>query len=549
MNDLKTNSLLSVIFIFSLYISFTYGTLYYSSTLGPDFDYYKGYLDYFFGNKDITNLEQGLIYFYFSSLFLAFKSEYINIMNYQEIVSHSIQLNNFLFYIVGLFGLFIFLKRKNFKTNIILIVLTLLNFFPPLVELRLLFKLEIIIFPLLIWTINFLDEYLIAGDKKYLLFSILPLSIIFTSKANTGLMVFIYLMIFYFLPIFRKNKNNFIFSFSLFLVFFFFLNYENFKANELLIFQHNLPVGFDQKASLSFLYNIDLKSLFDNPFRHSQNNSFLGILMLDTFNDYFTISWNDDSSIFFLNTILLISVKLKPFLGIFFTSTMYVFIAYKLAKNREYRYIYSMPIIGIFVQMIISQFTGFNPDTGDIAKTYYYGFFLGIVFAFICATILKKSFLPGLFILLIITISSIHIFGFPKYENDYKNDFITFNNQVAFGCTLNEKLLNLEDGNCVGKNLDFCEYMYLKSEKIEISNSRYVLNSYNLIQTDIMLMKNNSLENSTNFEECLRLINNNFKPVKSLKIVNIPYVNVVTLFLFFASTLYFVASGRNTSKF
>lgn len=396
MNDLKTNSLLSVIFIFSLYISFTYGTLYYSSTLGPDFDYYKGYLDYFFGNKDITNLEQGLIYFYFSSLFLAFKSEYINIMNYQEIVSHSIQLNNFLFYIIGLFGLFIFLKRKNFKTNIILIVLTLLNFFPPLVELRLLFKLEIIIFPLLIWTINFLDEYLIAGDKKYLLFSILPLSIIFTSKANTGLMVFIYLMIFYFLPIFRKNKNNFIFSFSLFLVFFFFLNYENFKANELFIFQHNLPVGFDQKASLSFLYNIDLKSLFDNPFRHSQNNSFLGILMLDTFNDYFTISWNDDSSIFFLNTILLISVKLKPFLGIFFTSTMYVFIAYKLAKNREYRYIYSMPIIGIFVQMIISQFTGFNPDTGDIAKTYYYGFFLGIVFAFICATILKKSFLPGL---------------------------------------------------------------------------------------------------------------------------------------------------------
>ena len=48
MNDLKTNSLLSVIFIFSLYISFAYGTLYYSSTLGPDFDYYKGYLDYFF---------------------------------------------------------------------------------------------------------------------------------------------------------------------------------------------------------------------------------------------------------------------------------------------------------------------------------------------------------------------------------------------------------------------------------------------------------------------------------------------------------------------
>lgn len=549
MNDLKTNSLLSVIFIFSLYISFAYGTLYYSSTLGPDFDYYKGYLDYFFGNKDTTNLEQGLIYFYFSSLFVSFKSEYINIMNYQEIVSHAIQLNNFLFYLLGLFGLFTFLKRKLFKTKIILIVLIILNFFPPLVELRLLFKSEIIIFPLLIWTINFLDKYLIVGEKKYLLFSILPLGIILTTKANTGLMTFIYFMIFYCIPIFKKNKNNFIYSFFILLALFIFLSYENFKANDLLIFQHNLPVGFNQKASLSFLYNIDLRSLFDNPFRHSQNNSYLGILILDTFNDYFTISWNDDSSIFYLDTVPLISIKLKPFLGIIFTLTMYLFIAYKFVKSRENRYIFFMPIIGIFVQMIISQFTGFNPDTGDIAKTYYYGFFLGIVFAFICATILKKSFLPGLFLLLLITVSSIHIFGFPKYENNYKNDLITFNNQVAFGCSVNKKLFDLENSNCVGKNLDFCEYMYLKSEKIEISNSTYVLNNYDLRQTNILLIKNNNLENSSSFEECLRLINNNFKPVKSLKIINIPYLNLLTFVLFFVSTLYFVSNEKNALKF
>lgn len=549
MNDLKTNSLLSVIFIFSLYISFAYGTLYYSSTLGPDFDYYKGYLDYFFGNKDTTNLEQGLIYFYFSSLFVSFKSEYINIMNYQEIVSHAIQLNNFLFYLLGLFGLFTFLKRKLFKTKIILIVLIILNFFPPLVELRLLFKSEIIIFPLLIWTINFLDQYLIVGDKKYLLFSILPLGIIFTTKANTGLMIFIYFMIFYFIPIFKKNKNNFIYSFFILLALFISLSYENFKANDLLIFQHDLPVGFNQKASLSFLYNIDLRSLFDNPFRHSQNNSYLGILILDTFNDYFTISWNDDSSIFYLDTVPLISIKLKPFLGIIFTLIMYLFIAYKFAKNKENRYIFFMPIIGIFVQMVISQFTGFNPDTGDIAKTYYYGFFLGIVFAFICATILKKSFLPGLFLLLLITVSSIHIFGFPKYENNYKNDLITFNNQVAFGCSVNEKLFDLENSNCVGKNLDFCEYMYLKSEKIEISNSTYILNNYDLRQTNVLLMKNNNLENSSSFEECLRLINNNFIPVKSLKITNIPYLNLLTFVLFFVSTLYFVANEKNALKF
>ena len=137
MNKLKTNSLLFVTLIFSLYVSFAFGTLYYSSTMGPDYSYYKGYFDYFFGIKENTNLEQGLIYFYFSSLFLSFKSEYINQINYLEIISHSIQLANFVFYLLGLFGLYVFLRKKNFQTNIIFTVLILLNFFPPLVELRL----------------------------------------------------------------------------------------------------------------------------------------------------------------------------------------------------------------------------------------------------------------------------------------------------------------------------------------------------------------------------------------------------------------------------
>ena len=103
--------------------------------MGPDYSYYKGYFDYFYGIKENTNLEQGLIYFYFSSLFLSLKSEYINQLNYLEIVSHSIQLANSVFYLLGLIGLYVFLRKKNFQTKIVLIVLILLNFFPPLVEL------------------------------------------------------------------------------------------------------------------------------------------------------------------------------------------------------------------------------------------------------------------------------------------------------------------------------------------------------------------------------------------------------------------------------
>ncbi len=548
MNKLKTNSLLFVTLIFSLYVSFTFGKLYYSSTMGPDYSYYKGYFDYFFGIKENTNLEQGLIYFYFSSLFLSFKSEYINQINYLEIISHSIQLANFVFYLLGLFGLYVFLRKKNFQTNIILTVLILLNFFPPLVELRLLFKLEIILFPLLIWTINFLDEYLINPEKKYLFFSILPLGLALTTKANSGVMIFTYFMIFYFWAVFRKNKNNFIVGFFILLLFFILLSYENFKANDLYIFQHNLPVGFDQKASLDFLYNLDIRTLVDNPFRHSQNGSYIGILLLDTFNDYFTISWNDDSSIFYLDTIPFISIKLKPFIGILFTTIMYFYIVFQLIKNKRNRYIFFMPIVGIIIQMIISQFTGFNPDTGDIAKTYYYGFFLGIVFAFICATILKKSYLFSLIFLLIVTTSFIHIFGFPKNENSLKNDLIAFNNQIAYGCNINKTLFDIENSDCVNEDSNFCEYMYLKSEKVEISNSIYFSNKYDLSKTNIIFKKGDSIYNSSTFEECSEFINKNFKPAKLLEIKNIPYLNLYSFILFFGSIVYFLTSQRNILK-
>ena len=105
MINLKSNILYYLIFLSSLYISFAYGNLYYSTTLGPDFDYYSGYLDYFYGTKDTTNLEQGLIYFYLISFFSSLKSQYLNQYNYLEIISQGIQLTNFILYIIGLFNI------------------------------------------------------------------------------------------------------------------------------------------------------------------------------------------------------------------------------------------------------------------------------------------------------------------------------------------------------------------------------------------------------------------------------------------------------------
>ena len=73
-----------------------------------------------------------------------------------------------------------------------------------------------------------------------------------------------------------------------------------------------------------------------------------------------------------------------------------------------------MPLIGVVVQMIISQFTGYNPETGDIGKTYYYAFFLAITFSLMVAYILKLYFKTGLVVFLLFIISAIHIFGFQN---------------------------------------------------------------------------------------------------------------------------------------
>ena len=67
----------------------------------------------------------------------------------EELISQSIQLTNFFIYVFGLFGLYLFLVNKQFKKNQALLLILLLNFYPPMIALRLIFKLtEILIFAL-----------------------------------------------------------------------------------------------------------------------------------------------------------------------------------------------------------------------------------------------------------------------------------------------------------------------------------------------------------------------------------------------------------------
>ena len=352
-NKLK-DSLFIVLFFISTLYTFSLGNLYYLTTKGPDYNFYKPYFDYFLINQNTTGIEQGLLYYFINSLLIYSNSEIVSSVNAAEYFSNSIQLGNFIFYLIGLLGLGIFLKDKKFKTRNIFFALTMVNFFPPAFEFRLMFKPEVLIFSCLIWAIVFLEKYLKERNILYLLFTVPPLAVIFTTKANLALMVFLYLMFIYLNKIFNINKSNFYKSVVVFLIFFIGLSYENYQANELLIFQHQSPEEFLGSAELSYLYNLDINSLISNPFRDSQRDSYIGVLLLDTFDDYFGNFWTDDSSVFFHDRTQIINNRLIPFTGIFLTLIFYFAVFLKIINKDKYRKFYVMPFYGILVQMGLS---------------------------------------------------------------------------------------------------------------------------------------------------------------------------------------------------
>ena len=195
---------LSLLFLSSL-ITFNLGNLFYISTNGPDFDRYKVYIEYFYNTLEKTNLEQGLAYFFVVSLITNLRNNenylYIN----DEFLSNSIQIANFLFYIIGLVGLYFLLKKLNVNTNIAILSLTALNFFPPMFASRLIYKPEIMIFGLLPWLILFIDNYKDSQNNKYIYISIPLIILISSSKGTVALIVFLFLILNYY-KIFLKRR-------------------------------------------------------------------------------------------------------------------------------------------------------------------------------------------------------------------------------------------------------------------------------------------------------------------------------------------------------
>ena len=538
-NKLK-DSLFIVLFFISTLYTFSLGNLYYLTTKGPDYNFYKPYFDYFLINQNTTGIEQGLLYYFINSLLIYSNSEIVSSVNAAEYFSNSIQLGNFIFYLIGLLGLGIFLKDKKFKTRNIFFALTMVNFFPPAFEFRLMFKPEVLIFSCLIWAIVFLEKYLKERNILYLLFTVPPLAVIFTTKANLALMVFLYLMFIYLNKIFNINKSNFYKSVVVFLIFFIGLSYENYQANELLIFQHQSPEEFLGSAELSYLYNLDINSLISNPFRDSQRDSYIGVLLLDTFDDYFGNFWTDDSSVFFHDRTQIINNRLIPFTGIFLTLIFYFAVFLKIINKDKYRKFYVMPFYGILVQMGLSQFIQYDPRNGDVAKTYYYSFFLIIVFSILISEIMKKYFNLSVVSGLIFILIFIHILGFPKEENNERAYLLEFNNESNILCNLNDFIFTNIDSQCSTKEYLFCEYNFATIEKVIIRNSEFNFEKFDSKKIPIELSKNGEIIKAKNYTACLEFVNKGYSVPKKYTLTNIPYLNFLNFLIFIFSIIYYL---------
>ena len=79
-----------ILFLASLAIAFSNINLHYLTTFSPDFQYYKDYLSYFFGEFEYSGREQGLIYFFLVSLFVKLGPNNFSLDNTNQLLSNAV---------------------------------------------------------------------------------------------------------------------------------------------------------------------------------------------------------------------------------------------------------------------------------------------------------------------------------------------------------------------------------------------------------------------------------------------------------------------------
>ena len=106
-----------LLFFLTTIYTFLVGQLYYLTTKGPDYGFYEPYFNYFFGKLTSTGVEQGLLYYFLNASIISVNSESFIPDLWNQHFSNSIQAGNFFLYLIGIYGIYTFLKLNFNKED------------------------------------------------------------------------------------------------------------------------------------------------------------------------------------------------------------------------------------------------------------------------------------------------------------------------------------------------------------------------------------------------------------------------------------------------
>jgi hypothetical protein len=422
--------------------------LFYDIIESPDFKKYFVYFEHFFSNN-LTNHEHGLSYYYLQSLHLS--TFFRNQPNLEFALHKSVTDVNFYLFVIGLIGIYRLLRFFKFSNNSIALTLIFLNFFPPAISLRLVFKPEILAFTIFPWIIYLLEKFKKSNQKKYLVIAIPLLVMTITMKGNVLIIVCLYLLISNY-RIFLSLNISSIMSLTISLVILFsVVTIENNRANDKNILDiqsgSSLESNYDFKAPKSIVYKTNLYKLFSSPIKHTHADSFIAITLLETSGDYFDLYWDNNATQYFKSRLKLfnfeqsneikfpkidiesktITVFQQRLTDIYVYETLSLLLSIILFMSLIAAIIfapkYRIYLIAVFLGMaviLLHAITGypknnFDPLVGDTFKPLYYSFTLLFSFSFAIVLCLEKKifkFRHILFYCLLV----VFMLGFPKKD-------------------------------------------------------------------------------------------------------------------------------------
>jgi len=559
-----TNNYFKVFVFFLIYIYiFIINNLFYTSTYSADYQKYVVYLEYFYGFINYTNLDQGSLYYSLVAITLNFFSQFTSPTTLQFDISFSIQFTNNLLILFGLLGVYKLLNQLEIKFNNSILILIIVNFFPPLQSLKLAMKPEILIFSLLPWLIFLLKNYLDDENHISLIVAIIPTVLIGLSKGTGFAITSLFLLYVFFEILIKLNLKQFLGIFVIFVIFLTPIMYENYEVNNThFLTRNDITENYKNRASLDILLKNDRGKTFQTPFGEIDISTVFGVTLLDTFDDHFLLDWNKDVSLFkkhrkdllipydgeqilsidlnnreiqyngiFKNSI----INLRVYLGIILTFIFYILLFRFRHEKKINKKIVRSPILGIFIlyfhSLGIPQ-EDFDPLVADTFKTFYYSPFLVISFIFILSKLLDNINRQTIVITIIFIFSTLHINGFPKKDSSEYYGFLDELNQNNVLCEINSLIIfDIKNSSkCTNKVDELCKF-YTNKEEFELETSKF------LIVDNVSYVK----DEFQTVNQCIDKINR----VSQLETARLPIYNLSIFFMFILINLYTVLRPNN----